>query len=129
MIKVLHVDDDKNSLEITKWNLDKISDKLDIIWSTSAKDALDVLEVENVDCILCDFQMPGTDGLGLLKELRETQRETPFILLTGVHSTQTESSAAEAGVDGYFTKESNPDNYKKLLASINQVVREAKENK
>ncbi|MDE6892994.1 MAG: response regulator [Lachnospiraceae bacterium] len=53
------------------------------IWTAySAEWALKILNVQQVDLMLCDIEMPGASGLELLRAIREIDRELPCIFLT-----------------------------------------------
>jgi CheY-like chemotaxis protein len=81
MIRILHVDDSINDLELTKINLHRCAKEIEIEWVESGKEALDRLSETVFDCILCDYQMPGFNGLDLLKALREAGRPHDSILI------------------------------------------------
>jgi two-component system response regulator PilR (NtrC family) len=50
----------------------------------TAERALSYLETENYDVILTDISMPGLSGLELLGYVRQSQPETPVIVITGI---------------------------------------------
>ena len=56
------------------------------------------------DCILLDFQLPGTDGLELLRTLRAADIRTPVIMLTGQSDAQVAVELMKAGASDYLTK-------------------------
>ena len=49
----------------------------------TTEDALARLETGEYDCVLLDYNLPGTDGLSLLNGLRASAPEIPVIMLTG----------------------------------------------
>ena len=101
MIRVLHVDDDLRDYELTSINLDSISDDIEIEWAESASTALEKLESQTFDCILCDIQMPQMSGLELLGTLRQNNDKTPFIFLTGQGNEKIAAESFRAGADDY----------------------------
>lgn len=50
---------------------------------TSTQEAINYLQNETCDAILCDFQMPRMSGLDLFKWIKENNKEIPFYILTG----------------------------------------------
>ncbi|MEL6170851.1 MAG: response regulator, partial [Pseudomonadota bacterium] len=71
------------------------------------------------DLIVLDVMMPGLDGVGLTKALRETI-ETPILLLTAKGETSDRIKGLEAGADDYLPKPFEP---KELLLRINAILR------
>ncbi len=87
-IRVLHVDDDPDFADLTMAFLERESDSFDIETATSATSGLAVIEGRKPDCVVSDYDMPGTNGLEFLETIRETYTDLPFILFTGKGSEQ-----------------------------------------
>lgn len=122
MIRVLIVDDNHDDYELTKLQLENLSKDVKIEWASSGKAALAALEETDFDCVLCDYQMPGLNGLHLLKHLRGIGTSVPFIFLTGQGSEAIAAEALRSGADDYFTKEEGFAHYHRLLNSIHRVI-------
>lgn len=122
MIKVLHVEDRADDFEIIKWQLQRLASDISLDWAESADQALKLLNKKDYDCILCDYQMPGMNGLELLEALRARRIEKAFIFLTGQGSEDIATEAFRSGVDDYFTKNDGIAHYDRLLNSIRRVV-------
>jgi PAS domain S-box-containing protein len=122
MLRILHVDDHKDHLELTKRHLLSLADDLHFEWAESAAQALELLEKSTFHCVLCDYQMPGMDGLRLLKAIRERGDDTPFIFLTGQGSEEIAGEALRSGADDYYTKDVGLAHYDRLVNSIRRVV-------
>ncbi len=71
------------------------------------------------DLIVMDVMMPGEDGIGLTRSLRETLA-TPILLLTAKGDTDDRIAGLEAGADDYLPKPFEP---KELLLRINAILR------
>jgi len=80
-IRVLHVDDDSEFLAVAKQCLEE-QGQLQVDTALSAEEALEKLRNSEYDAIIADYQMPGKNGLELLKELRQEGKNVPFILFT-----------------------------------------------
>ncbi|HUK39312.1 MAG TPA: PAS domain S-box protein [Methanomicrobiales archaeon] len=107
MISVLHVDDEEELLGVTRLFLEKEGDfRVDGVRSAEA--ALERLARTRYDAIVSDYQMPGMDGIGLLKELRKAGNVTPFIILTGRGREHVAIEALNSGADFYLQKGSDP---------------------
>lgn len=73
------------------------------------------------DLILCDILMPGTDGYGVLAELRGTPglSETPFVFLTASANLEERAQALKLGADDYLVK---PFKITEILAAIERQL-------
>lgn len=126
MIRILHVDDSECDFEITEKSLRRLEKKIFVTWVESSRKALRALETERYDCILSDFQMPGMDGLELLKILRKKEISLPFIFFTGQGNEELAAAALREGADDYFTKEAGIAHYERLLNSIKRLIKASK---
>lgn len=72
--------------------------------AADAAQALQALIDHPPDLILLDVRIPGTDGMTLLKSLRNRGVTTPIIIITGYQSPQGAEEAAQYGVSGYLAK-------------------------
>ena len=129
MINILHVDDDPADLELVKVQLKRHSQELNFIEARSAEEAEELLKEHNCDCVLCDYQMPGMDGLEFYKKLKSNGVDKPFIFLTGQGNEQLAAEALRAGADDYFTKDISLAHYNRILNSIYKLVHAHKESK
>lgn len=53
-----------------------------VVSARNADEALRLLESEEIDLLLTDFQMPGPNGVELIEAARTTKRALPAILMT-----------------------------------------------
>ena len=85
-------------------------------------EALESLEKQTPDVILCDIMMPGMDGYTLLQHTRADQalRTLPFIFLTARTSTEDQKRAKGIGIEDYLTK---PIDESLLAAAIGNALR------
>jgi PAS domain S-box-containing protein len=104
-ITVLSVDDDPDLLELLATGLERESERLTVVTATSAAGALELLYRRDVDCVLSDYYMPERTGVELLRAVRETEPELPFILFTETGSEAAASDAISAGVTDYVIRE------------------------
>ncbi len=72
------------------------------------------------DAIVLDIMVPGKDGLSILKQLRNSGRNTPVILLTARNELDDRLSGLNLGADDYIAK---PFFVEELAARIHAVVR------
>ena len=111
---ILVVDDDKN----TRDGLQKALQRhYAVRTAESAEAALAVLAAEpDVDVMLSDLRMPGTDGLALLRRMNAQHPQTICILLTAYGSVETAVEAMKQGAYDFLTKPINLDHLDMLVA-------------
>lgn len=84
--------------------------------------ALPVLKTGNIDFLITDWNMPGMQGLDLLKAVRADAKlaKLPVLMLTAEAKRDQIIEAAQAGVNGYvvkpFTSQTLKDKLDKILA-------------
>jgi two-component system chemotaxis response regulator CheY len=103
--KVLVVDDQLTMREVTRLALQEMGVR-QIIDAENGDDAFKKATTQPLDMIISDFNMPGMDGLALLRAVRghPAVRKLPFILVTGRGDNALVVSAAQAGVNNYIVK-------------------------
>lgn len=74
----------------------------------NAADALTYLAVNQVDVMITDIKMPEISGLELIARIRERDKKTAIIILSGYSNFQFAQRAIELGVSRYLTKPTNP---------------------
>jgi DNA-binding response OmpR family regulator len=72
--------------------------------------------------IILDIMLPGLDGVGLLKRLREGGSRVPVIMLTARDTTLDKVHSLDRGADDYLTK---PFDIEELIARIRALLRRA----
>jgi PAS domain S-box-containing protein len=107
MISVLLVEDDRNLLVITREYLEK-KGTISVHTVISAGEALDLLGMRNYDVIVSDYQMPDMNGIELLKHLRASGNDIPFIIFTGRSREQVVIEALNNGADFFLQKGDEP---------------------
>ena len=103
--KVLVVDDQLTMREVTRLALQEMGVR-QIIDAENGNEAFKKATTQPLDMIISDFNMPGMDGLALLRAVRghPAVRKLPFILVTGRGDNALVVSAAQAGVNNYIVK-------------------------
>lgn len=81
-------------------------------------EALEILQKENVHCVVSDIKMPVLDGFSMMEEARAMGFEMPFIFYSGHGSTELRKKAQSMGAFDLFTKP----NFGKLELAIKMVM-------
>ncbi|HUF24202.1 MAG TPA: response regulator, partial [Vicinamibacterales bacterium] len=76
----------------------------EITEADGADAAIAALASQPFDCVILDYQMPGTDGLQVLQAFRNTGVRSPVIMLTGQGDEQTAVELMKAGAADYIGK-------------------------
>jgi len=122
-IDVLHVDDDPSVLDLTEAYLERELESVAVTSVTEPSVVLDRLDEAAFDCVVSDYDMPGTDGLELFEAIHAEHHQLPFVLYTGKGSEEIASQALNAGVTGYFQK-GGPEQLRRLANRVEQAVTE-----
>ena len=88
-------------------------------------DALDVLEKNVIDLIVCDIMMPNMDGYQLTKSLRNVRNNVPILIVTAKDDYESMQRGFNLGVDDYMIK---PINIREMLLRIHALLRRARIN-
>jgi DNA-binding NtrC family response regulator len=79
---------------------------------------------ENVDLVLTDWRLPGSDGLAVLDAAREIDATLPVIVMTAFGSIETAVDAMKRGAEDFITKPVEPELLRLLVArSIDRRAR------
>ena len=104
--RILVCDDDPALLQLTTDILQAEGHEVEN--SSSARQALDLMERQPYDLVLADLVLPGTGGLDLLREARSRWPETEVIIITGHGDIDTAVEAIKEGAYDYVTKPFHP---------------------
>jgi len=117
--KVLAVDDSETYLQQLADALR--SEGYEVILARSGEDALELLAVQQVDCVLLDLMMPGIGGRETCRRVKcvPAMRDIPIIMLTAVEDREAMIEGLSAGADDYIAKSSDFDVVRaRVLAQI-----------
>lgn len=87
------------------------------------EEALQKLDEEKVDLLLCDVMMPKLDGFGLTQAIRETQDLLPILMVTAKALPEDKRRGFLVGTDDYITK---PVDKEEMLLRIKALLRRAR---
>lgn len=117
--QVLILDDFKVSNEITADILNKMGYRT--FTCQRSLEAIELLKATKIDVIVTDYFMPGTDGIGFLKQVRNLPGYTaiPIIFLSSTDNPDIVKDASRYSIQGWLKK---PVDIKKLTDAINKVI-------
>ena len=118
--RILAVDDSETFLQEIAGALQ--GESYDVVCARSGEEALELLAVQQVDCILLDLVMPGIGGERACQTIKAAPvlREIPLIMLTARDDPATMIAGLAAGADDYLTKS---DEFEVLRARVRAQIR------
>lgn len=118
MKHILIVEDEKNIIELLKYNLENNNYTVD--YATDGREGLELFTENKYDLILLDLMIPKINGLDLCKKIRSVDSQIPIIMLTAKSTENDKVKGLNIGADDYITK---PFSVNELLARINVLFR------
>ncbi|MDD5559718.1 response regulator [Candidatus Methylomirabilis sp.] len=117
---ILIVEDDPAGRELAKEVLDAAG--YTVLSAEDGRGLLERVKIERPDLILMDLQLPGIDGLTLIRQLKadDETRQIPIVITTAYVHPEPYAKALEAGCVAYLTK---PLNSRILLQTVATLLR------
>jgi two-component system, OmpR family, response regulator TctD len=117
-VRVLVVEDTADIAEAIVMRLEKIGHAVD--WEPHGTTAAEVLAVQAYDLVILDLNLPGQDGISVLKDMRARKIRTPVLVLTARSAVDERIGALNLGADDYLVK---PFDYGELEARARALLR------
>lgn len=105
--KILVIDDDVSFCVMLKTFLERKG--YQVTNAFNYQDAQQAVDKENFDVVLTDVRLPDSDGIELLKYIKNKSAQTQVILMTGYTEIKTAVNAMKLGAFDYVGKPINPD--------------------
>lgn len=117
-LRILLVEDETRLADAVKQGLGE--EGFTVETAGSAEAAESIIARGALDLIVLDLQLPGKNGLDLLRELRAAGNQTPVLILTAHGSLEERVTGLDVGGDDYLTK---PFAFAELVARIKALAR------
>ncbi len=120
--KVLLVDDEKDILELLRYNLEK--EGIKVFTAPDGQEAVRIAKAEHPDLIVLDIMMPGMDGVEVCNRLRALPefKNTLITFLTARGEDYSQIAGFDAGADDYMTKPVRP---KVFVSKVKALLKRA----
>lgn len=119
MYRILICDDDRDIVAALKIYLS--GGEYQLYAAYTGKEALDIVQREDIQLILMDIMMPELDGFSAAREIRKTS-DVPIIFLSARGEEYDRIHGFELGVDDYVVKPFSP---RELMMRVGAVLRRA----
>jgi len=115
MKKILLIDDEESIHLLYREELEGEGYK--VYSALSGAEALQTFTIVSPDLVILDINMPGMDGIEVLRQIKKTNPKMPVILSTAYHEYKQDLGAWAS--DDYIVKSSNLDD---LKAAVHQLL-------
>lgn len=125
-MRILNVDDQADNLYLLQSLLS--NDDNQIFDAKNGREALNILQENDIDLVISDILMPVMDGFALCREIRRNQkyRHIPFIVYTATYKgDQDELLARKIGADEFIIKPCEPEEF---MERVNRAIAKRKIN-
>ena len=102
MQKILVIDDEKDISDILAGFLEPRG--YAVTSASNGEDGLRKFDAENPDIVICDIKMPVMSGFEFLKELRDSRKWVPVVILTALTEPANIMKGYDLEADYYITK-------------------------
>lgn len=116
MVAILVVEDDKNLQKLMTAVLKQYH--YHVLCAKDGLQALDLLDKNQVDLIICDIMMPNMDGYTLTKTLRKTDYNLPILMVTAKDALDDKKKGFLVGTDDYMVKPVDTDEMILRIAAL-----------
>ena len=117
-MRLLIVEDEKQICDMVAKSLYGVGYEVDTCYD--GEEALECILTEDYDLIVLDLNLPGMDGMEILRELRRDNEETKVIILSARGQIADKVEGLDAGANDYMEK---PFHIKELEARIRSLTR------
>jgi len=125
MIKILVVDDSIIMRNIVKNTFASMKKPFDCFEAENGKQALRLLEANNITIVFLDWNMPGMDGMEFLKVVRSMPqyKDLPIVMVTSERGKFSVIEALQNGATDYMVKPVNEKVFKEKVQEILVLAR------
>lgn len=118
MAKILLIEDEKDIALVLAKRLTNLGHK--VLIGTDAYQGLSLARKEKPELIILDLMIPAGGGLSVLEHIKAIPNiaVTPIIVVTALHSEETEKKVLAAGADAFFEKPYDFEKLGKLIQSL-----------
>ena len=117
-MRLLVVEDEKALCESIAKGLRLDGYEVDMVFD--GEEAMDIISTDSYDLIILDLNLPGMDGLDILKNMRENDNETNVLILSARGGLNDKIEGLDSGANDYLCK---PFHFEELEARVRSLTR------
>ena len=120
MFNVLIVEDDKKLNNLIRTTL--VKNGYNVYTAENGNEGIDVFDNNYVDLVVSDIMMPGLDGYGFARAIRERNVNIPILFVSAKDKYEDKQQGFQIGIDDYMVK---PLDINELLLRVSALLRRA----
>lgn len=116
--KILIIEDEESHIQLIKRSLEGLRFPVELKTAEFKKDVQEALSEFKPDLIICDYYLPETTGLSILRNVRKDNPVLPFILISGYVGEEKAADIILEGANDFILK----GNYNRLQLSVEREL-------
>lgn len=121
--QILIIEDDANIVELLTIHLRDLD--CEVTEAPTGHQGLTAAKSSHFDLIILDIMLPGLNGMEVCRKIRQTDRQTPILMLTARSEEIDKVMGLETGADDYLTK---PFSIREFIARVKVIFRRSEDN-
>jgi DNA-binding NtrC family response regulator len=115
-LSVLFADDEESLQDLMAMELPRMGHRVTVC--PDGASAIEAAKAQSYDCLIVDLDMPGLNGVEVIRQVKQSSPQTEAIVLTGKKSLETAITAMRYGACDYLTKPCSWSDLRQLLQSV-----------
>jgi len=124
-LNVLYIEDHDETREVLHDLLETIFPT--VLVATNGEEGLEKYKNNEIDLIITDINMPKMDGITMIEQIREEDKEIKIVVFSAHEKTEYLTRCIELDVDGFLTKPLNQNKYFQTLYKVVEQIHTKKE--
>lgn len=120
MLRIAIADDHQLFRKSLKLLIDSFGEMQVVLEAANGKELLENLNTAEVDILLLDLQMPTMNGFQTIPAINKAYPEIKILVLTSLSEKETIKAILGLEVQGYFTKDADPNELKEAILKLHQ---------
>ncbi|GEM_PF-2333833 len=126
-VKIMIVDDNPDDRSLAIRELRRNFRDIEIIEIIDADELDEAMDEGEFDIVITDYHIRWTDGLKVLRRVKERKPDCPVIMFTGTGNEEVAVQAMKSGLEDYVVK--SPKHFVRLSASVHSALQDIKERR